>query len=267
MPREPPTGPEFDVLFLGTGAADYDWARYGRPGVRGSCAALLDGRILLDCGPTVPRAFPRCGADPRALREVWFTHSHGDHCNPAAVASLLAARGPRAAPLRLRGTPPLLARLRAALPARPGGRFETVPFAPLAPFRARGWRVVPLPANHATEDPAETPVHFFVRGRRRNLLYALDGAWITTAARRALGRTRLDLLVWDATLRASGDGRLFEHNDLGMVRTLAARLAADGVLGPASVQILDHLSREHWRGVRRAPAPFLLARDGLRLRV
>ena len=73
----------FEVLFCGTGAADYDWSRYGERGVRGSCSTLLDGRVLLDCGPTGFRALARLGVDPRRLREVWFTHSHADHCSSA----------------------------------------------------------------------------------------------------------------------------------------------------------------------------------------
>ena len=105
----------FEFLFCGTGAADWDWSRYGRRGVRGSCATLVDGRVLLDCGATGFRSLLRWGVRPRALREVWFTHSHGDHCFPPEVAALLAARGPRAAPLVLRGTAPLLVMLGTAL--------------------------------------------------------------------------------------------------------------------------------------------------------
>ena len=259
--------PEFELLFCGTGAADWDWSRYGRRGVRGSCATLLGRGVLVDCGPTVPRALARFGADPRALRELWFTHSHSDHCDPAAVAALLAARGRRAAPLRLRGTAPLLSRLAAALGAEPGGRFETVPLEPLAPFRTRGWLVTPLPANHLGAVPGETCVHYLVRGRRKSILYALDGAWMTTAARRAIGSAPLDLVVWDATVEKPGDWRIFEHNDVGMVRAMAARLAADGVARPDTVHVLDHLARTLWRAPVRPPRPFLAARDGLRLEV
>lgn len=257
----------FDFLFLGTGAADWDWSRYGRRGVRGSCATLVDGRVMIDCGATGFRSLVRFGGDPRALRELWFTHSHGDHCHPGEVAALLAARGRRAAPLVLRGTAPLLERLAAALGAEPGGRFEPRPFAPLAPFRTRGWRVTPLPANHLGAIPGETCVHYLVRGPRKSFLYALDGAWMTAAARAAVGSAPLDLVVWDATVEKPGDWRMFSHNDLSMVRTLSARLAADGVVRPDTVLVLDHLARTLWRSPVRPPRRFVAARDGLRLRV
>lgn len=260
--------PDFDILFCGTGAADWDWSRYGRRGVRGSCCTLLNGRVLIDCGATGFRSLVRFGASPRALREVWFTHSHGDHCSPPEVAALLGARGPRAAPLRLRGTAPLLDRLAAALRAlAPAGRFECRPLEPLEPFRTQGWLVTALPANHLGAIRGETCVHYLVRGPRKSLLYALDGAWMTAAARRAIGRAPLDLAVWDATVENPGDWRIFEHNDVSMVRAVASRLAADGVIRPGTVQVLDHLARTLWRSPVRAPRPFLAARDGLRLRI
>ena len=270
-----------EVLFCGTGAADWDWENYdgsgtrargrnGSPAMRGSCSTLLGGRVLLDCGTTGFRALVRHGVAPWTIREVWFTHSHPDHCHPVEIAALLAARGGRTAPLVLRGTAPLLERLSAGLAkvsagGRAAGRFELRPFAPLAPFRARGWRVTPLPANHLTDLPGETPVHFLVRAPEASILYALDGAWMTSAARRAIGSEPLDLIVWDATVEKSGDWRIFEHNDLGMVRTMSARLAADGVVRPGTVQVLDHVARTLWRTPVRAPRPFRMARDGMRL--
>jgi hypothetical protein len=255
-----------EVLFCGTGAADWDWDRYGARGVRGSCSTLLGGRVLVDCGTTGFRSLVRLGVGPRAIREVWYTHSHGDHCDPREVAALLAARGRRAAPLRLRGTAPLLGRLAGALGGA-AGRFELRPFAPLEPFRTQGWLVTPLPANHPTDLPGETPVHFLVRSPRASILYALDGAWMTAAARRAIGSRPLDLVVWDATVERPGDWRIFEHNDLGMVRAMSARLVADGVVRRDTVQVLDHIARTLWRTPVRAPRPFRVARDGLRLSV
>ena len=151
--------------------------------------------------------------------------------------------------------------------AAPAGRFELRPFVPLAPFRTQGWLVTPLPANHLTGIPGEQPVHFLVRGPQASILYALDGAWMTSAARHAIGPRPLDLIGWDATVEKSGDWRIFDHNDFGMVRTMSARLAADGVVRPSTVQVLDHIARTLWRTPIRVPRPFRVARDGMRLRV
>ena len=214
------------------------------------------------------RALVRWGVDPRKLREVWFTHSHPDHCSPTEVGALLDARGPGAAPLVLRGTPPLLDRLVAALgKSRETGRFVLRPIEPLVPFRSRGWLATPLPANHLTPVPGERPVHFLVRAPQASFLYALDGAWMTAAARRAIGSAPLDLVVWDATVESPGDWRMFEHNDLGMVRAMTARLAKDGVVRKGTALVLDHVARTLWRAPVRAPRPFRMARDGMRIAI
>ena len=147
------------------------------------------------------------------------------------------------------------------------GRFELRPFEPLVPFRTGGWLVVPLPANHLTPVPGEQPVHFLVRAPEASFLYALDGAWMTAAARHAIGSAPLDLVVWDATVESPGDWRMFEHNDLGMVRAMAARLAKDGVVRKDTALVLDHVARTLWRAPVRAPRPFRMARDGMRITI
>ena len=49
------------LQFIGTGAADFNWSKYGEPGVLGSTSTLLNGHILLDCGPTTAATFARYG--------------------------------------------------------------------------------------------------------------------------------------------------------------------------------------------------------------
>ena len=77
-----------ELLFLGTGAADYDWSRYGEDQVAGSTASLLEGRILLDCGPTVRKAMLRYGVAPESVTAIVNTHSHGDHFAPEVIREI-----------------------------------------------------------------------------------------------------------------------------------------------------------------------------------
>jgi adenosylcobinamide kinase / adenosylcobinamide-phosphate guanylyltransferase len=82
-----------NLTVVGTGSADgwpnphcgcascTDARTSGR--LRGQTAALLDGELLLDCGPETPAAVQRAGLDLRALRHVLITHGHPDHCSPA----------------------------------------------------------------------------------------------------------------------------------------------------------------------------------------
>lgn len=60
------------IAFLGTGnafAPQRDW----------SCL-LINGTILLDAGPTMLANLKRLPADPAAIRHVFISHFHGDHC-------------------------------------------------------------------------------------------------------------------------------------------------------------------------------------------
>ena len=76
------TPPALNLKLLGTGAADYDWNRFGEEGVRGSTSSLLDGHILIDCGITGLRNLERFGIPCAAIDTLLITHSHDDHFLP-----------------------------------------------------------------------------------------------------------------------------------------------------------------------------------------
>ena len=84
-----------EVVVLGTGAAD-GWPspfceclsctdQRDRRAVRTPTAALLDGAVLIDAGPTVPSGIARTGRSLRDVRHVLITHAHPDHLDPALL--------------------------------------------------------------------------------------------------------------------------------------------------------------------------------------
>ena len=84
-----------DVQLLGTAAAagwPNPWCRCAsctwmrdNGDVRGQTSALVDGTLLLDCGPEAPRAAERQGRSLAEVRHLLFTHAHPDHTGPAAL--------------------------------------------------------------------------------------------------------------------------------------------------------------------------------------
>ena len=81
------------VQLLGTGAAD-GWPNpfcgcasclgaLSRGEIRSQTSALVDGTLLLDCGPETPRNALRLGVSLRDVRAVLITHAHPDHFGPA----------------------------------------------------------------------------------------------------------------------------------------------------------------------------------------
>ncbi|GAA4659226.1 bifunctional adenosylcobinamide kinase/adenosylcobinamide-phosphate guanylyltransferase [Gordonia humi] len=81
-----------EVVLLGSGAADgwpnpfCDCGSCGDARTsgtsRGQTAALVDDRLLLDCGPEVAGAAGRAGRSLAGLRYVLITHAHPDHLGP-----------------------------------------------------------------------------------------------------------------------------------------------------------------------------------------
>jgi adenosylcobinamide kinase/adenosylcobinamide-phosphate guanylyltransferase len=81
------------VTLLGTGSAD-GWPnpfcecascvaerRAGRS--RRPSSALVDGRVLIDCGPGATHAANAAGVSLRSVEHVLLTHGHPDHLDPA----------------------------------------------------------------------------------------------------------------------------------------------------------------------------------------
>ena len=79
-------------MFLGCGAADYDWSHYGEDGVLGSTVTLLDDHILLDCGPTAVASMERFGISKDSIRAIVNTHNHSDHLNAEQVKAVAGNR-------------------------------------------------------------------------------------------------------------------------------------------------------------------------------
>ena len=76
------------ILFLGTGAADYDASHRDLPGYRRNASALVDGALLIDPGPCVPDALETFGARAEGIRYVINTHPHDDHFDEKTLAAL-----------------------------------------------------------------------------------------------------------------------------------------------------------------------------------
>ncbi len=261
-------GPErpLFVRTLGTGASDHDWARLGQPGVRGSAGTLVDGHILIDCGTTGSANLERAGVSPGAVTDLLITHSHGDHFSAAEIRKVIGLRGKALPPLAVWADPRCLAALERQSP----GPFAGHALAPGAAAEIGRCRVTALPANHLVAEP-ERALHYLFETPCGNLLYALDGAWMLKQARQLIGKRRLDMIIWDATMSKAGDYRIFEHNDLDMIGLMMASLRTTGAADDKTVCVLDHMARTLWPADLReaeklaAARGWVLASDGMAL--
>ena len=227
------------LQFLGTGAADYDWSKYGEPGIAGSTSTFLNGHILLDCGPTVPAAFKRFDVDPGSVTDIFLTHSHSDHFNVESIRQLFQGRK-----VRFHGSPQacgLVSDICEVFPFTYGETHNAGDFA----------AVTAIPASHALHDLFE-PAYLYIitdhpgKAESKTLLYALDTSWMPSVARIMLGKTHLDAIVWDATMSQAGDWRIFEHSDPVMFRAMREALYNSGNIDDQVKIWFDHRARTLW---------------------
>ena len=258
------------ILFLGTGAAD--WPRdYPRDGLakgehRGNSSIVVNRRILIDCGPTVPEAARQFGVDADRLTDLLVTHTHGDHFDTDAIRAIVGAR-PAETPLRIWAHPAALERV----PEMEG--LRRCPFAVGHTQEIAGMQVTALGANHVVEGSDEEALHYLFETAGQRFLYATDGAWLLKPTWLQLREGQLDLIIWDATNgETEGDWRIFEHNSIHMIRLMTQTLRKQNVLRPGSQIVLTHMARTlcapHAELEERLrPQGLVPAYDGMRLQL
>jgi hypothetical protein len=255
-----------DILFLGTGAADWSpeppRPNYAPGEWRGFASALIEGTVLIDCGPTVPAALDRFAVRPDQITDLLVTHSHGDHYHLDSIAGIAAA-----GTLRVHADPVLLPEL-AEIPnvtPCPLPLWQTYDVGPL--------HVTPVLGNHLLHRPDEQAYHFILADSSTTILYATDGSWLPTKTWHALRSLHLDGIVWEATCGdTDGDWRIFEHTSIAMLQLQRQTLVRQGVLAPEAPIWLTHLARTlcspHDQLAKAiAPKGLALAYDGLRASV
>lgn len=223
------------ITFIGTGAADHNWSRYGEPGILGSTATLIDDRLLIDCGPSVPAALKRFGKEYAQITDIVVTHRHSDHFSLDSLKKITAECTGR---IRLFG-PPQVCEL-----AKPFCQVQALDFG--SRFQAGGYDFLTLPANHTVEDIFEKTFLYLISGAQRTLLYALDTAWLPTLAYRLLAKTPLDGVIWDATMSEPCNWRNFEHTDPVMFSMMRKTLTFNGNISEKTRIWFDHRARSLW---------------------
>ena len=254
------------ILFLGTGAAD--WPIPYRPAVnetqdgtiRGYSSVVIDNRILIDAGATVPDAIRHFSADVNRFTDILLTHTHADHCDVDAIRRLLSQRRGNNT-VNLWAHPSALAKL----PEIEGLCQCSIEVGET--FKLTGITVTSLAANHDVRE--ETALHFLLQKPQVSVLYATDCAWFLKPTWARLMEAHLDAVIWDATCgETHGDWRIFEHNSVDMIKLMRQTFEKQDVLSPRSKIFLTHMARTlcdpHDEMTRKlVPQGLIPAYDGL----
>lgn len=172
------------IIFLGTGAADWDIREHkNMKGFRRNSAALIDDCLLIDPGPHVFDALSAFEKKAENIKYIINTHKHSDHYCEETVSRLDNA----------------------VLYGMTAGQTK----------KFGKYTVTALQANHST---CSKTVHFIISDGEKRLFYGLDGAWLLYDEVSAIKSAMIDFAVFDATIgHIPGDYRIFEHNNLDMV--------------------------------------------------
>ena len=266
-----PSGKDLLVRFLGTGAADWNGVDE-RGEHRRLSSVLLDERILIDFTPTDSDMLPRGFSRPDA---VFYTHSHDDHYNPDAAASIL-----KAGKIYVGDTWLDRAKSELTAAAEKAGRK-----APSVTGLAIGQKVnvgdiavTALPGNHATGYADEQTLIYLIEKGDVRVLYATDTGGIPVRAARIVGIDAhissgkpISGLIMEATMGIDYDEdyRIFTHSSVGTVkRTADVLLSTNRLVAPAGQPVyLTHMARTlHGTQAemdRQLPEPLRAAFDGL----
>ena len=211
--------------FLGTGAADWNG-----PDARGEhrrlTSTLIDNSLLIDFTATAQDML----SDAAAVKNILITHSHGDHFDPSAIASLapavLYAHESWAGEIAIDGV-------------------EVHPVSIGQWTQAGDYEIMALPSNHSTARAHEQTVNYLIRKDNQTFLYATDGAWIPNRSMHLMKGMNLCGMAIDATIGDghAGDYRIFEHNSLPMIRIMVETMKKTGLLKPDAKVFLTHMAR------------------------
>lgn len=255
------------LLFLGTGAADWPISRR-TPGAewRRFSSTLIDGRLLIDPGPHI-FDFAESAKDPHLfdrITDIIVTHSHGDHFN--AETTLKLCSGGRGC--RVWGDAACLRKLKSQL-----GEDMAINFICITPgehYSAGGYDILPLAANHATDDALETPLNYVIFHDGKRIFYGLDTGWLPTRTWHKIRRVPFDCMVLELTMGdiTPGDDRIFSHTSIPMLEIMLENFRKQGCVPEGCKIIVTHLARmlhlDHASTVARlAPLGVDVAYDGL----
>ncbi len=240
-----------DVVVLGTGSAD-GWPNpfcacasctteraAGR--LRGQTSLLVDGTMLLDCGPETPRAAERAGVDLTRLRHVLITHQHPDHCSPAFLLfrSWVSGSGAGDIPLDVVGPAEVIEACRMWVAPESPVNFVAVSAGDRV--RLSSYDVSVLPARHGSEGSS---VLYDVRSATGRILYATDTGPLPAATVDAVRGAGFDRVFLEETFGDFVDHGT-DHLDLRTFPEQLRRLRdVEAVTGRTDV-VAVHLSHHN----------------------
>ena len=224
-----------EILFLGTGAADWEIENKG-VFFRRNSAALINFELMVDCGGHIFDFAESINEDNlyKNVTDIIITHNHSDHFCKDSVIKLAEARKIRVGCNK---------QIRDIIGEHPN--IEFVLFTPFEAKKMGKYEVVPLLANHQMViDGDACAFHYIINTPdRKKIFYGLDGAWLLRPSWEVMKKYKFNLMVFDCTVGDRDDWRLFEHNTVPMLRMIVEGIKIADILEDNGMLVASHLAR------------------------
>jgi adenosylcobinamide kinase/adenosylcobinamide-phosphate guanylyltransferase len=161
--------------------------------IRAQSSALIDDRLLLECGPDLPRSAERHHVLLNGIEHLVVTHGHWDHCS--GIPLLIRKWAKVNAPLNV--ITPLMALRSLQHWVSSDSQIEWIEAVLFRPIALGDYVVVPLLANH--EAFGESGILPLVTDGDAFVLWATDTGPLPDETIRALRNHPLDLIFLDQT--------------------------------------------------------------------
>ncbi len=202
--------------------------------LRGQTGVLVDDRLLIDCGPDVPRAAARFGIDLGTVELLLIGHAHPDHCGPQALMwrgwSSQAQR-----PLEVIGPPAVIAACRPWVD--PAGPISFTVIEPGRELTRGGYRIQAHPARHGGPEIGPAVLFDVTAPDGGRLLYAVDTAPFAGGSLPGDRSHPYDVLLLEETF-GDGGGQRGDHHGLDDFAATVERHAPRGNAWPTSSQVV-----------------------------
>jgi adenosylcobinamide kinase/adenosylcobinamide-phosphate guanylyltransferase len=242
-----------DVLLLGTGSADgwpnpwcrcasCTWARESGT-LRSTTSALVDGVLLIDCGPDAPRQADHAGVSLADVRCLLLTHAHHDHLAPEALLSRSWAG--RTTTLRVLGPRSAIDACRDWVGPHDPVSLEVV--APGDVVEVDGYVVRPLAAAHDVGRDALTRdalLYDVTAPDGSRLLHATDTGPISPTTMTAVSAAAYDVVLLEESFGTKTDHGT-GHLDLTTFPLQLAALREAGAVVDGTQVVAVHLSHHN----------------------
>jgi len=214
-------------------------ARRGGRDLRMRAAYNVDDYLQIDLGPDALTQMWQFGVDYSKVEHLFFTHSHGDHCEPEHL--FFRRRGfsiiPEDSLLHVYGSEQVMTALQQHFPVLPLLQAQFHSIRSFDSVDCGDIRVTPLRADHGGDEEA---FNFLLESDSGRILQGNDTGWYPEETWEFLAGREIDAVLLDCTYGLHSGGG--SHLGAPEVVQAMAELQSLGALAPNARKIATHFS-------------------------